>query len=212
MELECSIVWHMMKRVSWLGLGAVVALCFGTRGVAGQEKTFLPYTNCKISDGPELVDTAPLAPGVTERTVDTSRGKRQVAMLAGRRVMFAYPGKDFFANVKVENLPEKNYAEARQNLINNFDYILASEKDGGRNHGLKPLLNGVDARGLDRNKMEGGVLGVYLLFDDAARVVITIYFLNQDAKDRSFQSMEEYKVQRDKFLRGFTSCMRPSAV
>lgn len=47
-------------------------------------------------------------------------------MIEGRRVMFAYPDKDFYANVKVEILPEKNYAATKQSLIDNFDYVLAS--------------------------------------------------------------------------------------
>jgi len=121
--------------------------------------------------------------------------------------MFAYPEKDFYANVKVEILPEKNYSETRQYLIDNFDYMLASGQGTTRNYGLKPTLNGMDVRGLDRDKLEGGVLGIYLLLDDSSRMVTTIYFLNQEPKDRSFQSMEEYRVMRDRFLATYTVCV-----
>jgi len=135
-------------------------------------------------------------------------GPRQIPMMAGRRIMFAYPNKDFYANVKVEILPEQNYAETRQYLIDNFDHILAS---GGteRNYSLKPQMNGLDVRGMDRTKIEGGVLGIYLVFDDANRTVSTIYFLNQDADRRSFQTIEEYRKQRDHFLAGYTICAHP---
>jgi hypothetical protein len=172
------------------------------------DAVFGTYTACKFSDGLAVVDTAPLAPGISARTVDTSKGPKQIEMIAGRRVMFAYPDKDFYANVKVEILPEKSYAEGKQFLIDNFDYLLASGKGNGRNYGLKPTLHGFDVRGLDRDKLEGGVLGVYLLFDDASRVVTTIYFLNQEPKDRSFQAMEEYRVMRDRFLDVYTGCAR----
>lgn len=121
--------------------------------------------------------------------------------------MFAYPEKDFYANVKVEILPEKNYAETRQSLIDNFDYMLNSGDGNTRNYGLKPTLNGLDVRGLDRDKLEGGVLGVYLLLDDISRMVTTIYFLNQEPKDRSFQTLEEYRVQRDRFLAAYLTCV-----
>jgi hypothetical protein len=141
-----------------------------------------------------------------ERTVETLKGPRQVEMVEGRRVMFAHPDKDFYANVKVEILPEKNYAESRQFLIDSFDYALASGKETTRNYGLKPTLNGMDVRGMDRDKLEGGVLGLYLLFDDASRMVTTIYFLNQEPKDRSFQTIEEYRAMRDRFLGRYTSC------
>jgi hypothetical protein len=71
-------------------------------------------------------------------------------MVAGRRVMFAYPDKDFYANVKVEILPALNYAETRQYLIDNFDHILASG-DTERNYRLEPELNGLDVCGMDRS-------------------------------------------------------------
>jgi hypothetical protein len=199
------------------GCFATVLLVLVMQGAVAQnsvhsDAVFETYTSCKFSDGLGVVETAPLAVGVSERTVETRKGPQQVEMVAGRRVMFAYPDKDFYANVKVEILPEKNYAETKETLIENFDYLLASGKENARNYGLKPMLHGFDIRGLDRDELEGGVLGLYLLFDDASRVVTTIYFLNQEPKDRSFQTMEEYRVMRDRFLDNYTACARMKAV
>ena len=179
----------------------------GQVGTSNRSSAFDRYTTCKFSDGLTVVETSPLAPGVKARTVPTMNGPRQIDMVEGRRVMFAYPGKDFYANVKVEILPGKNYTETKQFLIDNFDYMLASGKETARNYELKPKLNGLDARGLDGDKLEGGVLGLYLLFDDASTMVTTIYFLNQEPKDRSFQTMEEYRVMRDRFLATYTACV-----
>lgn len=165
---------------------------------------FFPYDACSLPEGPSIVETAPLAPGVKERTVTTSKGPVQVPMLDGRRIMFAYHDEDFFANLKVEILPEQGYASAREALIGDFDHTLATG-GGIRNYALKPTLNGFDIRGLDREKREGGVLGIYLLFDDAKRIVTTIYFLNQEPPKR-FQTMAEYAVLRDRFLKQFTAC------
>jgi hypothetical protein len=165
------------------------------------------YTTCKFSDGLAVVETSPLAAGIHARTVETTKGKKQIEMVEGRRVMFAYPNKDFYANVKVEILPEKNYAETRRSLIDNFDYVLASGDGNTRNYGLKPTLNGQDVRGLDRGKLEGGVLGLYLLLNDTSRMVTTIYFLNQEPQDRSFQTIEEYRTMRDRFLDTYTGCI-----
>ena len=69
------------------------------------------------------------------------------------------------------------------------------------------MLSGLDVRGLDRDKLEGGVLGLYLLLDDSSRMVTTIYFLNQEPRDRSFQTMEEYRGMRDRFLVTYTGCV-----
>ena len=176
-------------------------------GNRSDSSAFDRYTGCRFSDGLSVVETSPLAPGIHERTVPTSKGPKQVGMVEGRRVMFAYPGKDFYANVKVEILPEKDYAETRQTLVDNFDYMLATSKDSARNYELKPKLNGLDVRGLDKDKLEGGVLGIYVLLNDASRMVSTIYFFNQEPKDRSFQTIEEYRVARDRFLSTYVACV-----
>jgi hypothetical protein len=120
--------------------------------------------------------------------------------------MFAYPGEDFYAYVKVEILPAENWADLRAALIDNFDYLLASG-DNVRNYKLRDQLNGFAMQGLDRTKRDGGVLGLYLLFDDRTHTAATIYFLNQDPAVR-FKNMEEYGVLRDNFLKDYTACIR----
>ncbi len=164
------------------------------------------YESCKLSQGLSAVGTAPLATGIEERTVPTRRGTRAIPMLAGRRVMFAYPGEDFYANIKVEAISAENWADARAALQDNFDYILASGDDL-RNYKLKPQMHGFDLQGQDRAKREGGVLGLYLLFDGASHTVATIYFLNQEPPVR-FKTMEEYGALRDRFLEEYTACLR----
>jgi hypothetical protein len=198
----CRYVFSVVLAVSLLGYRVIAQT-----GTSSGSSAFDRYTSCKFSDGLTVVETSPLAPGIKARTVQTLNGSRQIEMVEGRRVMFSYPDRDFYANVKVEILPGKSYAEEKQSLIDNFDYMLASGKGTTRNYALKEKLNGLDARGMDRDKLEGGVLGVYLLFDDASTMVTTIYFLNQEPKDRSFQTMEEYRMKRDRFLATYTACV-----
>jgi hypothetical protein len=172
-------------------------------------RTFTPYVGCHAAGGPAVVEVAALAPGESSRTVQVVGGSRTVPLLDGRRVMFAYAGEhQYFANVKVEILPAEGWAESKAALIGEFEYILA-HGDNVRNYSLKPELHGFEAHGLDREKREGGVLGNYLLFDDATHTVVTIYFLNQEPPTR-FKTMEEYAVLRDQFLDGYTSCVRGS--
>jgi hypothetical protein len=196
-----------------IGRGLLVVVCVATMCLSSsllrgqsQKDAFAGYTGCSIGEGPAIVETAPLAPGVTTRTVQTLHGSFDVLMTEGRRVMFAYPDEDFYANVKVELLPAEGYGQSKAALIDNLEYILASG-DNTRNFALKPKLNGFEIQGLDRSKREGGVLGVYLLFDDVTRTVVTIYFLKQEPPKR-FKTMEEYAVLRDRFLNSYTSCIR----
>ena len=167
---------------------------------------FGPYTNCQLPNGLSVVETAPLASGVTARTVQTIKGTRTIPMSAGRRIMFAYPGEEFYANVKVELVPAESWKESRAALIDNFDYLLASGDDV-RNYELLGQMNGLTMQGQDRRKREGGVLGFYLLFEERTHTAITIYFLNQDPPLR-FKTMNEYGSLRDSFLNDYTACIR----
>ena len=164
------------------------------------------YAACSIPDGPAVVETAPLSPGVHVRSVDTLHGHKMIEMEEGKPIMFAYPDENFYANMKAERLPVASFADAKKTLIDNFDQILASSPDNSRNYALKPKLNGFEIYGLDRGKLEGGVLGVYLFFNDVRHEVVTIYFLNQEPKKR-FQTIAEYARLRNNFLESYTSCL-----
>lgn len=147
----------------------------------------------------------PLGPGIASREVETDSGSRQIDLEAGLRIMFAYPNTDFYANAKAELLPAANYAQLKQFLLENLQHL---GQGNIMNTSLHSPLNGFEAHGLDREKLEGGVLGIYLLFDDSAHVATTIYMLNQEPQDRKFQTIEEYGHLRDRFLDAYTACIR----
>lgn len=199
------------------GFGLDVAVVFAgwACGVAGQNattapvpKALAPYTSCVFPDGLRVVGIDPLAPGVQSRSVETATGTHSIEMEAGERVMFAYPLTDFYANLKVELLPADRYAELKQTLLANL-HFLESERGGPSPAEALPAgLHGFEVHGNDRRKLEGGVLGMYLMFDDAAHVATTIYFLNQNAWQRKFQTIDEYGRLRDNFLRTYTGCVR----
>jgi hypothetical protein len=197
------------KRSKGSGIGLGLMLILSSSALFGQElKLLKPYTSCHFSDELQIVKIDPLAPGITERAVDTADGVRHIEMTAGLRIMFAYPTTDFYANIKVESLPENRYAELKKWLIANYDYILSGSKDDKANNSLQSPLDNFDIRGIDRSKLEGGVLGLYLAFDDQAHVATTIYLLNQEPYARKFQTVEQYQQLRDAFLKTYLACVR----
>ena len=142
------------------------------------------------------------------RTVDTLRGPRNILMKDGVRVMFAYPNTDFYANLKAEQLPDESYEAEKADLISEEDKMLAADDTNSRNYALKPKMQGFEIYGIDRKKLEGGVLGAYLFFDDSTHVVTTIYFLNGEPGRRRFNDLTEYAKLRDSFLQSYTNCVR----
>jgi len=187
----------------------LASVCVAQAPIPSQPRTaFTPYTSCTLPGGPDIVETSPLAPGIHSRSVKTLHGPFEVRLVEGRRIMFAYPDETFFANVKVEVLPVEGYAESRAALVDDFDGIVAGAGNS-RNYKLPSHLNGFSIQGLDRDKREGGVLGIYLFFDDPNHTVTTIYFLNQEPPKR-FTTMDQYAMWRDRFLNDYTACIRHS--
>ncbi len=165
------------------------------------------YEHCEFIDGLHIVEVSPLAEGVSSRTVETASGSQAIQLLGGRRVMFAYPNTDFFANVKVEQLPAETFARSKKALLDGLDFTMLSTPSCKRNLALQSPINGFEIHGFDRDRIEGGVLGMYLLIDDRNRLVTTIYLLNQDAAQRQFSNLSEYAMLRDRFLAAYTACI-----
>ena len=119
--------------------------------------------------------------------------------------MFAYPAQDFYANVKAEQLDPSRYTADKSVLL---DSLKALAEDNIEAEVPPTLYPGFDVHGINRAKLEGGVLGVYLIFDDKRHIATTIYLLNQEPQQRAFQNMMEYASRRDAFLKSYVSCIR----
>ncbi len=170
---------------------------------------FRPYSACTFSDGLTIGEISVLPTGIRGRTVQTLTGPRQVDILGGEHLSFSYPGTDFFATAQVEHLPPATFLQAKRDLISNFDHIIARGDDSKRNmtYVLRPRLNGFEIYGLDRVRLEGSTLGIYLLFDNRTQIATTIYFLNADPDKRKFSTLEAYAQLRDRFLDAYTTCI-----
>jgi hypothetical protein len=199
-----------MKAQGTKGVLYAIAALIGVAvpgGVLAQTKAqgLNAYADCTFSDGLMIVRTDQLPPEVTHRTVETDDGVGQIELVAGLRIMFAYPLTDFYANVKTERLPAARYSELKKDLMANFQHLAHANTI---NTSLQSPLHGLEAHGLDRNQLEGGVLGIYLLFDDTAHTATTIYLLNREPMTRKFQTIEEYRALRDGFLNTYTGCIQ----
>ncbi len=167
-----------------------------------------PYTGCKLAGGPDLLQSEPLPQAPMTRTAQTLTGPKPIRLVDGVLTAFAYSGHPPFANVKIEQIPIATYAREKADVISEFDKINAAGEDTQRNYALKPVLNGFEIFGFDRTALDGKVLGIYLLFDNAHHVATTAYFLNAPAGQRNFNTVAEYTSLREGFLNAYTTCVR----
>ena len=189
-----------------------LALCLLSAPVAALAQAtpaLRPYTACKFDDGLTAIESSQLPASIQGRTVETLTGPRQVPILHGEHITFSYPSTSFFATVKVEQLPPDTFAQGKTDLISNFDHILAGDDESARNmsFALRPRLNGFEVYGLDRKKLEGNTLGIYLLIDNRTHIIASVFFLNQEPQLRKFSTLAEYATLRDHFLDAYTSCV-----
>ena len=202
-------------------LPVVIALLLSTQTAPAQTDSNAPpispaadanalheYESCTFEDGLQIVKIDSLPPGVQQRTIDTTQGPKTIQMLAGRRIMFAYGvAGNLFANVKPEVLPDGSWASEKQSLLDEIAAMIASDHDAMPNTSLPPTMHGLEVYGLDRTQLKGGTLGFYLLFDNAHHIATSIYLLNQEPLTRRFQTIEQYRSLRTRFLTTYTGCI-----
>lgn len=175
---------------------------------SGRDDSLKPYTSCQFEDGLKVVQVDRLPKVVTSRTETTSGGEKRVSLLDGYRIMVAYPKTDFFANIKAERSDPAEYANDKETVLEGLKWALAHSKEMESQEPIRVSYNGFEGYAINRKSLTGNTLGITALFSDADQHIITIYFLNQDAKRRKFQTIEEWRALRDGFLNRYTSCVK----
>jgi hypothetical protein len=92
-------------------------------------------------------------------------------------------------------------------LLDELAAMVASERDILPNKSLSDMMHGLEIRCLDRTGLKGGTLGVHLLFDNARHIATSVYLLNQQPLTRRFQTIEQYRDLRTRFLTTYTECI-----
>jgi hypothetical protein len=166
------------------------------------------YESCSFDDGLQIVTIDSLPPGVQQRAVNTSHGPKIIHMLAGDRILFAYGvGGDFFANVKPEVLPADTWDSEKQDLLDEIAALLTSQPGTVPNTSLPATMHGLEVHGIDRTELKGGTLGFYVLFDNGRHIATSVYLLDQKPLTRRFQTIEQYRALRTRFLSAYTGCI-----
>jgi len=170
-----------------------------------------PYLSCKSDDGLYVKEVTRRSKSAENyRTVKTAEGEKRVSVIDGYRVMFAYEKAGyFFANVKVEQSTSEDYAVDKEAVIESVKYLPSLENvPATMTYRGRSDFNGFEVYGADMDVIDkGGVIGMYVAFSDADKVIVTIYFLNQGRERRRFNNIEEFRALRDNFLNRYTRCI-----
>ena len=172
------------------------------------------YTTCKVPGDLKIKEVTRRTAKANYREVTTDKGKQRVSVVAGYRVMFAYPDLTYyFANVKIEQSAPDSYAADKEVLVNQLKHYSSIKEAHPMIFADKTILNGFEHYGMDRDKIDvGDQVGIHVLFYDSAHLVVTIYFLNQSKavllNNRRYEDIKQFRELRDAFLNSYSECLK----
>jgi hypothetical protein len=177
-----------------------------------------PYTTCKLRGGLKVMEVTRRVSKDKYRSVITAKGAQKVSVADGYRVMFSYSDLlYYYANVKIEQSDPASYLEDKETVVGELKHFATTKQATAIIFTDTTMLNGFEHYGTDRDKIDvGGQVGIHVLFDDAHKLIITIYLLNQDDKNlfratigngRRFNNIEEYRKLKDEFLENYSKCL-----
>ena len=175
---------------------------------------FKSYTTCKVPGDLKIREVTRRNATNNYREITADKGKQKVSVVAGYRVMFAYPDLPYyFANVKIEQSAPDSYAADKEILVNQLKYYSTIKEAHPMIFEDKKMLNDFEHYGIDRDKIDvGAQVGVHVLFYDPANLVVTIYFLNQSKaaffNNRRYEDIKGYREVRDDFLNSYSECLK----
>ena len=165
-----------------------------------------PYVRCEgFADGVRGVnlDSRPKT-ALPWREVRVRGEARRVSVITGMRVTYAYPGTDFFANLKAERSAFESY-KADKDIVRQ-SLIEAAQAEG--NVDVQDFaLHGFSGQTLTKRALSGSTLGITQLFSDDDQMIVTIYFLNQAPDKSRFKTFAEFVVLRNSFVNGYAECV-----
>lgn len=138
------------------------------------------------------------------RTIKTDEGDVEVTRIDGYRVLYNNNKKVPFVNLKVELSDPNSYENDKKRLLDNLKYLNGHSTGMETKELVELNYNGYKILGLSRGSIEAGsTLGIFIMFPGNG-VTVYFYFNNLKPEFRNFESLEDYKKQRDKFIEEYT--------
>lgn len=179
-------------------------LSFTTKDEIGQcYISFKAATNLTVADPEQLPETSEKV-----RTLKTDNGEVEVTRIDGYRVLYYNEKKAPFVNLKVELSEGTSYDKDQKNLLDNLRYLNSHSQNMETRNLIELEFNGYKVYGFSRATIEtGSILGTFVIFPGSG-VTVYFYFNNMKPGYRNFESVDNYKKQRDRFMEEYTKHLK----
>jgi len=142
------------------------------------------------------------------RSVPTDDGDKFISRNAGYRILYNNDKGAPFVNLKVERCDNFSFNKDKQNLLSHFNFLISNGVNMASAQITESDYSGFKVYGFSRNSIESGsTLGTYVLFAEP-NMMVYFYFNNLQKEYRNFESVEDYQIQRDDFIEGYTNHLK----
>lgn len=142
------------------------------------------------------------------REVETGNGKVTITRTEGYRIYYNNEKGEPFVNLKVELSGDNNYEADKKAILANLNYINSHTPGSETKDLIELTFNGYKVYGSSRSSIEKGMfLGTFVIFAGNG-VTLYVYFQNIKPELRHFNSFEDYKRLRNKFLQEYTKYLK----
>jgi hypothetical protein len=203
---------HLFTHFLFIAIfGGIVTFSVQAQKTAEPNDSLKSYSVCTFDDG-LTVKKARRIKGVKNRAVETADGSKEVSRTNSYEILVTYPDTDVFASIRPETSEANSYEQDKKNVLESLKYFISASRDLESNEPIKATYNGFESYGLNRNTVNSyNTIGQYVLFHDTDKTITTIYFFNANPKKRKFQTIEEWRELKEKFLNNYTGCINTNS-
>ncbi len=206
MDGELEVKKHSIQSMLGCALLAAGCLLAGAAAAGPAERVANALGACTWDDKLVATPVNKLPEAFKLRALQMANGVAQVSVVEGFRLSLAEPGKEIFANIKVEQSEPDKFEADRDAIVGNLRWILSTSKDMETPEPLLVSRNGFEGPMINRAAITGSTLALIDLFHEKQRLVLTIYLENAPPDKRSFATKEEWNGIRDRFFVALAGC------
>lgn len=142
-------------------------------------------------------------PNTDHRAVITEKGEEPVWLNGGYKGLYGAAGKLPFVNFHAERSPKDSFEANKQTIESQYTFVASHSKtESFSKNAYKNYTYFIVG---DSESVDSGVKDSVTLFFPEDSMLVTMYFLNQgpNKEERDYDSSEEYKALRDKFIQDY---------
>ena len=175
------------------------------------EKRLRTYTVCPSGETEFIVFAVRRVDKNENRTLarDTADGVKGISRTDSYDVLVTFTDKMRFADVRPDRSDPSQYEGDKKVALENLQYLNGLGTAMSSPNPLEKEYNGLSTYSIYRSELIGNQLGISIIFDDANKMITTVYFINapKSTDGKNYKTIEEWSTLREKFLDSYTSCV-----